>query len=137
MQMILKFLSSTELEYVAANISTPTSRLSLEEEISDYGYEMSLSSGLGVHYIKTDTIIYDPDTLRNWLTLNGQLASYYEIIGTWLHEGNISQAQSVYNNMPNIFTLSSAENEEYQNYQTIIDLFDDCLEPIHQELLMN
>jgi hypothetical protein len=70
--------------------------------------------------------IYDMDGVRNWLDNLGSLAMDYQIVDSYLQEGNTNDALTFLNTLPQTYNLSGEKLEEFNRYKSfkllLIDL---------------
>ncbi|MEZ5059714.1 MAG: hypothetical protein R2879_21995 [Saprospiraceae bacterium] len=118
----MEYFSSSQLDYVDSLLFIPSIRLNAELEMNLYKLEMQKASTEALHFIKTDSSLYNVDSISMWLYRNGTLNSYYELIDLWLAEKDTISANLVFDSIPIVFSLDSSLNEEYEGYEILFNL---------------
>jgi hypothetical protein len=76
--------------------------------------------------IMKDTVEIDLDLLRTWLANKESLEAEYGIVGTYLSEGDFSNAWQALGNIPQFYTLDNDELDELEYFEEMIALWQDA-----------
>jgi len=93
----------------------------LQNQMSLYNQYKTKAASDMVRSLLNDTIA-DLTELRNWLDNTSTLKADEQIIATYMHEGNYSDALAMAALLPDTYNLSSEELSEHTNYVTLLNL---------------
>lgn len=90
-------------------------------QLSDYKMNMVQAVNIIIRNEINDSL-YNIDTVRNWLEVQGTLSSQFQIIDSYLQEENTSDALTVLNSIPSLFDMSPEDSTEFNRYASLKQL---------------
>jgi hypothetical protein len=90
-------------------------------QLSDYKRKMVQAVNIIIRNEINDSL-YSIDTVRNWLEVQGTLPSQFQLIDSYLQEGNTNSALTVLNSIPSMFDMSQDDSTEYNRYVSLKQL---------------
>lgn len=93
----------------------------LELEMSGYARAKSRAANDIIRSIVHDTVC-DYNELRNWLDNLGGLRADHQIIATYVHESNFTDALNLASMLPQLYELSGNDSIEHEYYVDILNL---------------
>jgi len=72
-----------------------------------------------VHHFLTDSLQHDLDSVRTWLANKGGLLDRFQVVDTWLTEGDATKAQQALDTIPLLFALSGDSLVEYSYFDSL------------------
>lgn len=108
-----------ELQNVTRNESTE--RTILEGQLASEIRDMHTSANVILHHYRTAGELNFKEIIT-WLENKMSLVAQYQIVESWLQEGNMEEAENVLRQIPAKFSLSASEEAAYQDYRALTDL---------------
>jgi hypothetical protein len=84
--------------------------------------EMDINSSLALLHSAYDTITYHIDSMRIWLFNSDSYAAEITLAGTYLESGDLTIADSILQNIPQKFSLTSGQQVDLTDVQSIFSM---------------
>ncbi len=108
-------LSAADVAAVKATWNNPTARAVLESNLSDASSKMNLAANMLLCDWKNDTVFHHTEII-NILKATPLLSFKYDLIEYFHSIGQNSDATQLLSDLPTLFSFTSADTQEYQNY---------------------
>lgn len=100
-----------------------------ESEIAWYVQERDLAfNGLMNIYLKDEQVSSNFDSVASLIFNSGNLNSHYYLAKKYLESGDISEASSLLNNLPNQFIMDEEKLNEHQDFTTLFTIIGNILQ---------
>jgi hypothetical protein len=94
----------------------------LENQLSYFGSEMTRAIYDMLRNNLADTVENASD-IRNWLNKLGGVGATYQLVSSYVHEGDFSMALSLAGNMPSMFNFGDGQMAEHDYYMEMLDFY--------------
>ena len=106
------------INLLTALASDSTYKTILQRQLAAYQAQRTFDAFSIIRDLVQDSIT-NMTTLRNWLDNLNDMSADYQIVDSYLQEGNTNAALSIVNMMPQLYSLNDSSLREYNYYDTI------------------
>lgn len=99
-----------------------TYKTALQSQMSNYKMGYSQAAQKIIRSILNDTVINHTE-LRNWLDNIGGITSDYQIVSSYINEGNYTDAINLANMLPLLYDLSGEDLNQHNRYIELLTLY--------------
>ncbi len=121
---LLEYLETKEnplpqymIDILAGSPGTISYKTILESDLAEYGGKKSRAANVIIRNILNDSLI-NTDSLVNWISNLGTMATDYQIIDVYLQRGDTSKAIALIDALPTDYSFET-DNAEYIRYKTL------------------
>ena len=99
-----------------------TPKPELVEQMSQYAHDRDMAAGDIIRSDLNDSVANTAE-LRQWLANMHNIAADRMIVASYMHEGDFTNAFTLANTFPDVYTLQGDDMSDHVGYMTILNLF--------------
>lgn len=110
-------LSSLQIDDLRSASENTTTRSDMESELSEYSIKIALAGNHILNHYYVDTNMSSRDTIPVWLDNINTVESHYMKAGHYVGLGDLSTAETIIDNIPTNFSLTTDEQDKHDLYE--------------------